>query len=744
MIKNKNNSVEPVDFKTALGERYLAYALSTIMSRSLPDVRDGLKPVTRRLLYAMSQLRLSPKTMPKKSARIVGDVIGKYHPHGDVAIYDALVRMAQDFTLRYPLVEGQGNFGNVDGDNAAAMRYTEARLTAVAEAMMEGLDEDAIDFRPTYDGGDQEPVVMPSAFPNLLANGSVGIAVGMATSIPPHNVGELCDALIHLIEKPDAENIDLMAFVKGPDFPTGGVLIDGPQTIHAAYATGRGSFRVRCRYAIENKKGGGYEIIVTEIPYFIQKSKLIEKIADLMHQKKILFLQDIRDESTEDIRLVLVPKSRNVAPEIIMSSLFKLTDLESRISLNLNVVNHKNVPMVMSLKQALQAFLTHQMEVLIRRTTHQLEKVQRRLHILEGYMIVYLNLDEVIRIIRFEDDPKALLKEKYGLDDVQVDAILNIRLRALQKLEELELRKEHDALTQESQALQDLLSSEGKRWRAVRKRVADIKKRFGQETELGRRRTSLEEAANTVDIPLEALIEKEPVTIVCSENGWMRAIKGHTIDEAAIKYKEGDKGRFALPAETTDRLNIFTSHGKFYTLGAHTLPGGRGYGEPLSLLVDLAPDEKVISMALLPQDLKQKYLVVATDGRGFLVEAQNTVAQTKNGKQVLNVPKEGGGAFASLPVVGDYVAVVGQNRRLLILPVEDIPEMNRGRGVILQKYRAGTIADLKVFQSDEGMNWENGGRTYAFKEWEKWIGKRGMAGRFVPVGFPKSNRFSTK
>jgi len=731
--------VREVRLAEALSERYLSYALSTIMARSLPDVRDGLKPVHRRLLYAMRQLRLDPNTGFKKSARVVGDVIGKFHPHGDQSIYDALVRLAQDFALRYPLIDGQGNFGNIDGDNAAAMRYTEARLTEYAAALLEGIDEDAVDFRPTYDGEAEEPVVLPANFPNLLANGAQGIAVGMATAIPPHNVGEICNALLHLIKTPKATIEKLAEYIPGPDFPTGGILVESRESIVEAYKTGRGGFRMRARWEKETLKGGGYQIVVTEIPFQVQKSRLVEKIADLLAARKLTMLADVRDESTEDVRLVLEPKSRNVDAEVLMESLFRQTDLETRASLNMNVLDADNTPKVMNLREVLQAFLDHRHEVLLRRTRFRLDKIAKRLEVLEGYLIAYLNLDEIIRIIREEDNPKADMMARWDLTDNQAEAILNMRLRSLRKLEEIEIRKEHNELSEEQADLKDLLKSEKRRWKTIADQVKDIRKRFGTDLEIGARRTEIGEPPSDVVIPLEAVVEREPVTVLCSSKGWIRAMRGHVEDVSDAKYKEGDRGRFALHAETTDKLLIFATNGRFYTLGVDRLPGGRGFGDPVRLMIDLPNDQDIVSVMVYKAG--RKLLVASADGRGFIVPEDGVVAQTKNGRQVLNV---GTGVEAAVctPVEGDHVAVVGENRKLIVFPLEEVPEMTRGRGVILQKYKDGGLSDVKTFAFAEGLSWALGAdRTRTEKDLTPWIGKRAQAGRLPPSGFPKSNKF---
>jgi topoisomerase-4 subunit A len=737
----ESGEVREVRLAEALSERYLAYALSTIMSRSLPDVRDGLKPVHRRLLFAMRELRLNPDTPFKKSARVVGDVIGKYHPHGDQAIYDALVRLAQDFALRYPLIDGQGNFGNVDGDNAAAMRYTEARLTAVAARLLEGIDEDAADFRPTYDGEAEEPVVLPSNFPNLLANGAQGIAVGMATSVPPHNVAELADALVHLVRHPNAGIETLVDKVQGPDFPTGGLLVESRASILEAYRTGRGSFRLRARFAEpEQLSGGRYQLVVTEIPYQVSKAKLIERIAELLEQRKLPLLGDIRDESAEDIRLVLEPKSRNVDPEHLKESLYRATELEVRIPLNLNVLDAGQTPRVMSLREALQAYIEHRHVVLQRRTAHRLEKIAKRLDVLAGYLVAYLNLDEVIRIIREEDEPKAELMRTFDLTDTQAEAILNMRLRALRKLEEMEIRREHEQLSEEQADLRDLLGDEARRMKVLEFEFKQLKKDFGPDTLLGRRRTEVADPPSAVVVPLEAVIEREPVTVLLSAKGWIRAMKGHGTAAGDAKYKEGDKPRFAIACQTTDKLLVFGTNGRMYTLGADKLPGGRGFGEPLRLMIDLPNDQDVL--AVLVHTPGRKLLVAASDGRGFLVQEDELVAQTKNGKQVLNLAS-GAEAHTLRPVPpeADHLAVIGENRKLLVFPLAELPEMARGRGVTLQKYRDGGLKDAKPFVLDAGLEVQLGperGRTFPMGEY---VGKRAAAGRLPPAGFPKHGRF---
>ncbi|HEV7370968.1 DNA topoisomerase IV subunit A [Arenibaculum sp.] len=722
----------------ALGERYLSYALSTIMARSLPDVRDGLKPVHRRLLFAMSQLRLDPDLPPKKSARVVGDVIGKFHPHGDTAVYDALVRLAQDFAVRYRLIDGQGNFGNIDGDNAAAMRYTEARLTDVARALLDGIDEDAVDFRSTYDGEGEEPVVLPASFPNLLANGASGIAVGMATSIPPHNVDEICDALDHLIRHPGASVDDLVGLLPGPDFPTGGILVEPRDSIMEAYRTGRGGFRLRARWMVEKLVQGTWQIIVTEIPYQVQKSRLVEKIAELLNARKLMLLEDVRDESAEDIRLVLVPKSRNVDPDVLMESLFRGTDLEVRIPLNMNVLDKDNVPRVMNLKEVLRAFLDHRIEVLERRSRHRLGKIDHRLEVLGGYLIAYLNLDEVIRIIREEDEPKAELMRTFTLSDVQAEAILNMRLRSLRKLEEMEIQREHDALSKERADLVELLANEARRWKTVARQLADIRKKFGKTQVFGRRRTDLADAPSAVVIPLEAMVEREPITVLLSAKGWIKAVKGHLADAGEVKYKEGDAARFVLHAETTDKLLVFATNGRFYTLAGDKLPRGRGFGEPVRLMVDLPNDADIVTV--MKYEGGRRLLVAASDGRGFIVEEDEVVAQTRGGKQVVTVG-EGAVAKACVPADGDHVAVIGNNRKLLVFPMEDVPVLARGRGVILQRYSDASLSDLRAFRWSEGLVWQLGDRTRTEADMSPWKGARGQVGRMPPNGFPKNNRF---
>ena len=725
----------------ALSERYLSYALSTIMTRSLPDVRDGLKPVHRRLLYAMRQLKLDPEFGFKKCARVVGDVIGKYHPHGDAAVYAAMVRLAQEFAQRYPLVDGQGNFGSIDGDNAAAMRYTEARLTDVAAALLDGIDKDAVDFRDTYDGEEEEPVVLPARFPNLLANGATGIAVGMATSIPPHNVGELCDALSHLIRFPNAQFEKLAEYIPGPDFPTGGTLIEPRDSIVEAYRTGRGSFRIRAKWTIEKLGRGVFQIVVTEIPYQVQKSHLIEKVAELLNGRKLPLLADVRDESAEDVRILLEPRSRSVDPEMLMEHMFRQTDLEIRFSLNLNVLSADNTPRVMNLREALQAFLDHRMDVLMRESRYQLTKIERRLEILGGLLIVYLNLDEIIHIIREEDEPKTEMMKAFDISEVQADAILNMRLRQLRKLEEIGIEKENKELVKENKELTALLKHEKRRWKAISAEIAAIKKRFGPNKPLGRRRTEIRKPPTAVVVPLEAIIEKEPITIVASEKGWIRAIKGHVKNTADMKYKEGDRGRFVLQAENTDKLVIFSTNGRFYTIGCDKLPGGRGDGEPLRLMVELANGHDVVTMFVHKPD--RRLIVASESGRGFIVEENDVIAQTKNGKQVLNLGEDDkAAAFTFIGDQHDAIVVLGSKRKLLIFPLDELPSMSRGRGVILQRYNKGVIADITTLKFNEGLTWRSGNGWRTEPDIERWVGKRAQSGQLPPKGFPRANRFT--
>lgn len=738
MAKKQSENIQKVDFGEALGERYFAYALSTITSRSLPSVRDGLKPVHRRLLYAMLQLKLDPSSGFKKCARVVGDVIGKYHPHGDVAVYDAMVRLAQEFSVRYPLVEGQGNFGSIDGDNAAAMRYTEARLTEVALELLKDIHQDTVDFKDTYDGSEREPVILPAAFPNLLANGAEGIAVGMATSIPPHNAGEICDALLYLIKSPNAQIGKLTSFIQGPDFPTGGVIVEPRDNITKAYETGRGSFRVRARWQKEDLGKGTYQIVITEIPYQVQKSKLIEKLAEIFKAKKIALLSNIRDESAEDIRIVLEPKSRAVDPDMLMESLFKITDLEVRAQLNMNVLDAKHTPRVMNLREVLQEFLDHRHEVLIRKSKNRLKQIEHRLEVLGGLLIAYLNLDAVIKIIRNEDEPKQIMMKKWKLTDIQAEAILNMRLRQLRKLEEIEIKREHDELSAEKKELNSLLKNEDKRWEVISDQIKEIKEKFGQKTKLGKRRTDFADAPVSDVVSIEAFVEKEPVTIVCSKMGWIRALRGHQIEATELKYKEGDTQRFILKGHTTDKLILFATDGKFYTIGCDKLPGGKGHGDPIRLMIDLEQHEEICEVHVHKPGLK--LLVASTLGRGFIVAEEDVIAQTKNGKQILSLP-EGEKAVACCKVEGDYVAVIGTNRKLLIFPISEVPEMKKGQGVRLQKYKEAKLSDVKTFSMAEGLCWRLGGRTRTEGDLNEWLGKRAAAGKLPPTGFPRDNKF---
>ncbi|WP_299854580.1 DNA topoisomerase IV subunit A [uncultured Roseobacter sp.] len=748
--------------RRALGERYLTYALSTIMHRALPDARDGLKPVHRRILYAMRELRLTSTGGFRKSAKISGDVMGNYHPHGDAAIYDAMARLAQDFNVRYPLVDGQGNFGNIDGDNPAASRYTEARMTAVAEAMLEGLNENAVDFRENYDGTLTEPAVLPAQFPNLLANGSSGIAVGMATNIPPHNIAELCDACIHLIKTPDARDDTLLNYVPGPDFPTGGVIVEPPENIATAYRTGRGSFRLRCRWEVEDLGRGQWQIVVTEIPYQVQKSKLIEKIAELIQTKKIPILGDVRDESADDVRMIIEPRSRSVDPEVLMGMLFRNCDLEVRFSLNMNVLIDGLTPKVCSMKEVLRAFLDHRQEVLIRRSTHRLEKIDHRLEVLEGFIVAFLNLDRVIDIIRYDEDPKAaLMREDWGkshvramdeadyvspppgegeLSEVQAEAILNMRLRSLRRLEEMELLREQSDLMEERAGLEDLLENPQLQWDSITAQLRETKKQFGKEYEGGARRTTFAEGAVIEEVPIEAMIDREPITVVCSQMGWVRAMTGHIDLTRELKFKDGDGPRFIFHAETTDRLLVFGSNGRFYTVSAANLPGGRGMGEPLRLMVDLPNEAEIVT--ILTHQAGRKLLVASNAGDGFIVPEDDVVAQTRSGKQVLNVRGDTR-ALVCKPVQGDSIAVVGENRKVLVFDLDELPEMGRGKGVRLQKYKDGGLCDATTFARTDGLSWlDPAGRTRTETELAEWTGKRASAGRMAPRGFPRDNKFT--
>jgi len=723
-------------FSAALSERYLAYALSTITSRSLPDVRDGLKPVHRRLLFAMRQLKLDPGQGFKKSARVVGDVMGKFHPHGDAAIYDAMVRLAQEFAMRYRLVDGQGNFGNIDGDNAAAMRYTEARMTEVAQLLLDGIDEDTVDFRPTYDGESEEPCLLPAGLPNLLANGAQGIAVGMATSIPPHNVTELADAALHLIKHPNASVDTLLHYVKGPDFPTGGILVEPAASIREAYDTGRGGFRVRARWTVEREKGGAWQIVVTEIPYQVQKSRLIERMADMLQAKKLSFLADIRDESAEDLRIVLEPKSRRMEPDVVMESLFRLTDLESRVPLNLNVLDADGRPGVMNLRGALNAWLAHRRDVLLRRSNFRLGKIAARLEVLEGYLVVYLNLDEVIAIIREAESPRARLMERFELTETQANAILDMRLRSLRRLEEMALKTERESLIAEQEELTALVGDESLQWQRITGEIREMKAMFAKTDS---RRTDCAEAPQIDLDAAEMLVEREPITVICSEKGWIRAMKGHLDLEAEYKFKEGDGPAFIFHAETTDKILAFAENGRFYTLNADKLPRGRGFGEPVSLMVDLPADVDIVR---LMKAVGKKLLVAASTGHGLVVPVEAALAQTRSGKQVLNISGTAR-AVACCVAEGDMVATVGVNRKLLVFGIDEVPEMTRGKGVILQRFKDGGLADVTVYSAEAGLSWKaGGGRTRTETDMSPWHGKRAGAGKMPPTGFPRPARFT--
>jgi len=735
--------IEDVALRSALEERYLQYALSTITGRALPDARDGLKPVHRRLLFAMQQLRLDPGVAFKKCARVVGDVIGKFHPHGDQAVYDALVRLAQDFAQRYPLVDGQGNFGNVDGDNPAAMRYTEARLTEVARLLLEGINENAIDFRPTYDGSEDEPVVLPGAFPNLLANGSQGIAVGMATAIPPHNAAELCDAALFLIDNPNARSRTLLKFIPGPDFPGGGLVVDSREAIAEAYTTGRGSFRVRARWHKEETGRGTYLVVITEIPWMVQKGRLVERIAELINEKKLPLVADMRDESAEDIRLVFEPRSRTVDAEIMMESLFKLTELESRIPLNMNVLVKGRIPKVVSLAEALTEWLAHRREVLLRRSRFRLSQIEHRLEVLGGYLIAYLNLDEVIRIIRTEDEPKPVLIRTFTLTDVQADAILNMRLRNLRKLEEMEIRQEDKDLRTERKALNELIGSEAEQWKSIADEIKKVRDAFGPDTSLGRRRSSFAEAPeHDLAVIEEALVEREPITVVVSEKGWIRALRGAVTDLSGIAFKSDDALKFAFPAETTSKCLVFATNGRFYTLDCSKLPGGRGHGEPVRLFIDLEQEHELVTV--FRHEGGRKFLIGSAQGRGFVVSEDECLANTRKGKQVLNV-KAPDAARALAVVEGELVASIGENRKMVVFKLEQVPEMGRGSGVRLQRFKDGGLSDLKTFKAESGLTWtDTAGREFSLtgKEYADWRGNRADAGRLAPKGFPRTNRFS--
>ena len=736
MTQTDLEQIKETKLADALSERYLAYAMSTIVARSLPDVRDGLKPVHRRLLFAMRGLKLDPATGFKKCARVVGDVIGKYHPHGDTAVYDAMVRLAQDFAVRYPLVDGQGNFGNIDGDRAAAMRYTEARLTSVAMAIMDGLDDNAVDFDKTYDGTEDEPAVMPAGFPNLLANGSSGIAVGMATNIPPHNVGEVCDALIHLIKHPEADVAKLMDFVLGPDFPTGGLLVESKESLIKTYTTGRGAMKVRAKWEKEELSQGRYQIVITEIPYQVQKSDLIMKIAKLLAEKKLPLLADVRDESAENVRIVLEPKSRSVQPEQLMEHLFKFTDLQVNFNLNMNVLDADHTPRVMSLKEVLQAFLKHREIVLIRRSNYRLDKIRHRMELLQGFILAYLNLDRIIEIIRNEDEPKPIMIEEFSLSEVQAEAILNMRLRSLRKLEEEQLRREFEDLALEKAGLETMLGDEGLRFKKLSEEISLIKKQFGQKTELGARRTVVADAPIDIDVPIEAMVEKEPITVVLSKLGWIRALKGHT-DISDLKFKEGDKMKLSLTTYTTDNILFFASNGRFYTLLGDKISGGRGFGEPIRLSIDLPQDADIIAMFVYKPD--ENLFVASSKGKGFIVAAKDVIAQTRAGKIIMNVTDDK--AILCTPANGNHVAVIGTNRKMVVFKAEEIPTMARGSGVILQKYAGATLSDVKFFNVEDGLAFPSGNGTRIERDITPWLARRATVGKIPPVGFPRSNKF---
>ena len=737
MTEEISHKIQEQQLADALSERYLAYALSTIVARSLPDVRGGLKPVHRRLLWAMRQLKLDPDKGFKKCARVVGDVIGKYHPHGDSSVYEAMVRLAQDFAVRYPLVDGQGNFGNIDGDGAAAMRYTEARLTPVALALMEGLDDNAVDFEPTYDGEDEEPVVMPAMFPNLLANGSSGIAVGMATNIAPHNVGEVCDALLYLLQHPEASVAKLTDFVLGPDFPTGGVLVESKENIVKVYTEGKGPLKVRARWEVEDLGHGQYQIVVTEIPYGVVKSDLIMKIAKLLMAKKLPLLNDIRDESADKIRIVLEPKSRSVVAEQLMEHLFRNSDLQVNFNMNMNVLDADHTPRVMSLAEVLIAFLKHREEVLIRRAKFRLDKIAHRMELLQGFLTAYLNLDRVIEIIRNEDEPKPIMMQEFSLTDVQAEAILNMKLRSLRRLEEMQLRNEFEELALEKAGLENLLVDGDLRKARLSEEIKKIKADFGQKTELGKRRTEIAGAVQMVEMSIETMIEKEPITVVLSKQGWIRALKG-TVDEADIKFKEGDSLSCMVKGYTTDHIMLFATNGRFYSILGNDITGGRGFGSPVRLSIDLPEDADVLSMFIFQSD--KKLLVASRNGKGFIVESNNIIAQTRAGKIILNLA-EGDKAWVCEPADGDSVAVMGNNRKLLVFKAEEIPTMVRGSGVILQKYAEAKLSDVRFFNWAEGLTYPSGNGMHVEPDMTNWLGRRATVGKFPPVGFPRNNKF---
>ena len=739
-MTGKDQNIEDIDFGSAISERYLSYALSTITSRSLPDVRDGLKPVHRRLLYAMLKLKLDPSSGYKKCARVVGDVIGKYHPHGDIAVYDTLVRLAQSFSLRYPLIDGQGNFGSVDGDNAAAMRYTESKMTEICTLLMEDIDKDTVDFRPTYDDSDTEPVLMPTQFPNLLANGSEGIAVGMATSIPPHNLHELCDALIYLVDnQKSADCTDILKFIKGPDFPTGGIIIDSQNAIDNTYKTGKGSFRIRAKWEKESFSHGLYQIVITEIPYQVQKSKLIEQIANLLKDKKIPLISNIRDESTEDIRIIIEPKVRHSSPEMIMESLFKLTNLESRVHLNMNVLSSNGIPKVMNILEVLKEFIAHRQKIILRKTNYQIRKIDDRLEILHALKIAYLNIDEVIRIIREEDHPKQEMITKFKINDVQAEAILNIKLRALRKLEEEQINAEYQELTKQHTQLSKILHDPKQLWKVVKNELKMLQKRFGQDTDIGKRKTTFEVTVGSAQIiDISAFIEKEPITIICSKMGWIRSMKGHNLDLSGIKYKEGDVQGHIIESYTTDNILICSSGGKFFTVLADNLAKGKGHGESIKIIVDIENHDVVNILSHKPG---RKILLAANNGKGFIVSSDDLIASTKSGKQVMHLSGNNK-CLVCTPIDGDMVAVIGTNRKLLVFALDEIPEMKRGQGVILQKYRDAQLGDIKTFSSSEGLSWHLGTKIRLEKEIMSWRAKRGSVGKIPPTGFPKNNKFN--
>lgn len=734
----ENAKIKDVQLGEELSKRYLSYAMSTIVSRSLPDVRDGLKPVHRRLMYAMRQLHLDPKNGFKKCARVVGDVIGKYHPHGDTAVYGAMVRLAQDFSVRYPLVDGQGNFGNIDGDGAAAMRYTEARLTEFAMDLMDGLNDDAVDFMDTYDGEDSEPVVMPAMVPNLLCNGSMGIAVGMATNIPPHNLSEISDALLYLIENPDCDDEPLVRRLKGPDFPTGGVIVDSFDTILNNYKQGKGSFRIRAKWTTEDLGHGQYQIVVTEIPYQVIKSKLIEKIAELLLNKKLPFLSDVRDESAQDVRIVLEPKNRTVDAAMLMEQLFRQTDLEAKFNMNMNVLDLDCVPRVMSIKEVLHDYLVHRNDVLLRKIKFRLSKINARLEILEGYLTAYLNLDEIIRIIREEDEPKKVMMAEFKLTDNQAEAILNMKLRNLRKLDEEQINAEHSDLLEEKAKLEILHDDESQRWKAIAEEIKKTKEKYSKKTALGRRRTEFAEAPADIDVPVEALIEKEPITVILSQKGWIRCIKGHADLNDDFKFKDDDALLYAIHAQTTDKIVLLDNKGKFFNVAAKDIPSGRGFGQPVRLMIDLANNDEVISMFVYEQGVN--YLIASDKGYGFIVDENHLLAQTRSGRKIMNVA-DGENMKFCLPMTGDYVAVVGENRRLLVFKAEEIPTMARGHGVLLQKFKDGNISDIQIFKGEDGFSYNRAGGISTEKELIGWLGHRAQIGKVVPFGFPKNNKF---